>query len=164
MCLGCYGALQNGKNVIMFTNKKRCLCTAHKKSMIHLKHQTGNKVYYPYDVALFGDDSDSQWLSSTSPFCKQWHTKLRSLCVCWYRQTQVMSDHKCTYSKTSVCVSPSWIEWRLCATSPSRGVLVLPVSKHPLDMEPSKGEQGPQCLPAPSALSWRRLPPWLPAP
>lgn len=31
-------------------------------------------------------------------------------------------------------------------------------------MKPSKGEQGLQCLPAPSALSWRRLPPWLPAP
>lgn len=60
---------------------------------------------------------------------------------------------------------PSRIEWRLCAAVlPSRGVLVLPVSKHPLDTEPGEGEQGPQCLPAPSALSWRRLPPWLPAP
>lgn len=75
-----------------------------------------------------------------------------------------MSDHKCTYSKSTVCVSRSWIEWRLCAAFPSRGVLVVRVSKHPLDMAPSKGEQGPQCLPAPSALSWTRLPPWLPAP
>lgn len=70
-----------------------------------------------------------------------------------------------TYSKSGACASPMFESSGGCVLrSPSRGVLVLPVSKHPLDMEPSEGEQGPQCLPAPCALSWRRLPPWLPAP
>lgn len=47
---------------------------------------------------------------------------------------------------------------------PPGGVPVLRVSKHPLDVEPSEGEQGAQCLPTPSALSWMRLPSWFLAP
>lgn len=53
-----------------------------------------------------------------------------------------MSDHKCIYSESSVCV-----ECRLSAAFPSRGFLVLPVSKHPLDLEPVKGETRPAVSP-----------------
>lgn len=96
---------------------------------------------------------------------KQWHMKLSCsyYCVYWCRHKRCLIINITTVSPVYVCI---WVElsggW--CAAFPSRGVLVLPVSKHPLDMKPSEGEQGPQCLTAPCALSWRRLPPWLPAP
>lgn len=68
------------------------------------------------------------------------------------------------YSKSAVRVLLRRSEWKLCAAFPSGGVPVLRVSKHPLDVEPSEGEQGAQCLPTPSALSWMRLPSWFLAP
>lgn len=82
-------------------------------------------------------------LISSSPRLKVTHeTKLKQLLFINWQRCLIINVP--TVSPVYVCLH---VEWRLSAASPSRGVLVLPVSKHPHDIEPDRGGTKPAVSP-----------------